>query len=123
MTEPQVQREERVYQQLAEARIRIESDIAYTADPTMKRIEADAAAIVALTIVSELLPAPVREQVQAIICLHEHVWNADEIPASVGITPRKPIGERLLHRFAFLLRNTEDRDRPPRTTYPIPPTP
>ncbi len=95
------QREERIRRHLIEARARIEEDLAETEDIFMKRIEADAATVVTLSIIKELLPSSVREHVQAIINLHEEVWSSDSAVAP-GITPRKPLGERLLQRFSFI---------------------
>lgn len=113
MLESAEQREERIKRHLAEARERIEEDIAGTEDIFMKRIEADAAAIVTLSIIKELLPDQVREQVQAIIDLHEEVWNTDSA-VTPGITPRKPLGERLLHRISLFMRTGEGRIMPVR---------
>lgn len=102
MTENKTQQEERIRQQLNDTRLYIEQDIANTDDITLKRIEVDAATVVTLSLVTELLPTSVQQQVKAIIELHEQVWNMDT-PAVTGITPRKPLGERLFHRFAFFL--------------------
>ena len=93
MTEPKAQQEERVRQKLNETRLYIEQDITNTEDITLKRIEIDAATVVTLSLVTELLPESVQQQVKAIINLHEQVWNMDT-PAVTGITPRKPLGER-----------------------------
>jgi hypothetical protein len=110
MSDARTQREERVCQHLAEARASIEQDILYTTDPTLKRIEADAAAIVTLNIVAELLPVSVQEHVRAIIKLHESTWNNDEVPGEYSATPRKPLGERLFNRIACRLRMPQEKD-------------
>jgi len=102
------QRQERIKQHLAEARGRIEEDIASTTDIMMKRIEADAAAVVTLSIINELLPEQVREHVQAIIDLHEDVWNTDG-PALHGVTPRKPLKERMLNKISIFMHATEEK--------------
>ena len=108
MTETARQRQERIGRHLAEARACIEDDIAGTEDFFMKLIEADAAAVATLSIIKELLPNQVREEVQAIIELHEQVWSMDgsSVP---GVTPRKPLRERLLSRIAIFMRIGEDR--------------
>lgn len=100
MAETQSQRLERISQHLDEARTSLEQDLAASSDVTLKRIEIDAATVVTLSLVSELLPEPIQKRVTEIISLHEQVWNMDT-PAVVGHTPRKPLGERLFHRFAF----------------------
>ncbi len=102
------QREERIRQHLAEARGRIEVDITETEDIFMKRIEADAAAVVTLSIIKELLPNQVQEHVQAIIDLHEEVWSRDDA-SMPGMTPRKPLGERLLHRISIFMHTGEGK--------------
>ena len=108
MSETREQREERIGRHLAEARERIEEDIAETEDILMKRIEADAAAVVTLSIIKELLPNQAREHVQAIIDLHEAVWSTDNVVAP-GITPRKPLSERLLNRISIFMRTGEGK--------------
>lgn len=100
MGETQLQRIERIRQHLDDARASLEQDLAVSNDVTLKRIEVDAATVVTLSLVSELLPEPIQKQVTDLISLHEQVWNMDA-PAVVGHTPRKPLGERLFHRFAF----------------------
>src|SRR5687768_6372008 len=89
-TESQQQREERVLQRLIQAREHIEQDIRATSDTMLQRIEVDAANVVTLTIITELLPIAIQQEVQAIIALHDSVWNSDTPPP--GITPRKPLG-------------------------------
>ncbi len=111
MRESAEQREERIKRHLAEARERIKEDIAGTEDMFMKRIEADAATVVTLSIVKELLPDQVREQVQAIIDLHEEVWNMDST-LTPGITPRKPPGARLFNRISLFMRTGEGKVMP-----------
>ena len=108
MPETIEQREERIRRHLVEVRARIEEDLAETEDTCMKRIEADAATVVTLSIIKELLPNQIREHVQAIIDSHEEVWSQDSVVAS-GMTPRKPLGERLLHRFSAFVRTGEGR--------------
>ncbi len=108
MSETAEQKEERIRRHLVEVRARIEADLAGTEDTFMQRIEADAATVVTLSIIKELLPNQVREHVQAIIDLHEEVWSLDSAVAP-GITPRKPLGERLLHRFSTFVRTGEGR--------------
>lgn len=110
MSDARTQREEHICQHLAEARASIEQDILFTTDPTLKRIEADAAAIVTLHIVAELLPVSIQEHVQAIIKLHESTWNSDEAPGEYSVTPRKPLGERLLTRIASRIRMQQEKD-------------
>lgn len=100
MAETQSQRIERIRQQLNDTRISLERDLAASSDITLKRIEVDAATCVTLTQVSELLPEPIQKEVTELLSLHEQVWNMDA-PAMVGHTPRKPLGERIFHRFAF----------------------
>ncbi|GCE24558.1 hypothetical protein KDA_00420 [Dictyobacter alpinus] len=100
MTETQAQQEQRIHQLLNDTRLYIEQDITTTHDINLKRIEIDAATVVTLSIVSEMLPESVQQQVKAIIDLHEQVWNMD-IPSTTGMTPRKPLGQRFFHRFAF----------------------
>lgn len=113
MSEPAEQRAERITQHLIEARGRIEEDIAGTEDIFMRRIEADVATVVTLSIIKELLPDQVREQVQAIIDLHEEVWNADSAGVP-GITPRKPLGSRLLDRISTFMHTGEGKPIPAR---------
>ncbi|GHO84808.1 hypothetical protein [Dictyobacter formicarum] len=100
MAETQSQRVKRISQHLDEARTSLEQDLAASNDVTLKRIEVDAATVVTLSLVSELLPEQIQKQVTEFISLHEQVWNTDA-PVVVGHTPRKPLGERLFHRFAF----------------------
>jgi hypothetical protein len=108
LSESQAQQEERVHHHLVEARKRIEQDIAETSDSTLRRIEVDAAAVVTLSLVSELLPQNIRLQVQGIIDLHETIWSLDTPPID-NATPRKPLGQRLIRRFAFFLRSADER--------------
>lgn len=108
MFETAEQRQQRVKKHLAEARKRIEEDITSTTDFTMKRIEADAAAVVTLSIIKELLPEQIREHVQAIIDVHEDVWKIDG-PVMHGITPRKPLRERLLNKISIFMHATEGK--------------
>ncbi|GCE06891.1 hypothetical protein [Dictyobacter aurantiacus] len=100
MVETQSQRLERIRRQLDDTRASLERDLAISSDVTLNRIEVDAATVVTLSLVSELLPESVQKQVEEVISLHEQVWNTDA-PAVVGQTPRKPLGERIFHRFAF----------------------
>jgi 2-iminoacetate synthase ThiH len=108
MSETAEQREERIRRHVLEVRTRIEEDLAGTEDMLMKRIEADAATVVTLSIIKELLPNHIREHVQAIIDVHEEVWNSDGAIAP-SMTPRKPLGERLLHKFSTFMRAGEGR--------------
>ncbi|GAC1357528.1 MAG: hypothetical protein NVS2B12_22970 [Ktedonobacteraceae bacterium] len=108
MLESVEQKQERVRRHLVEARARIEADISGTEDAIMQRIEADAATVVTLSIVKELLPEQIRAQVQAIIDIHEAVWTADN-PVLPGVTPRKPLGTRLLNRFSTFTRKAEEK--------------
>jgi hypothetical protein len=108
LSETQAQQEERVHHHLVEARKRIEQDIAETPDSMLRRIEVDAAAIVTLALVNELLPQNIQLQVQGIIDLHETIWNLDTLPTD-NATPRKPLGQRLIRRFTFFLRSAAER--------------
>lgn len=80
--------------------MRIEQDIAATSDHTLQRIEMDAATLVALSLVNELLPEHIQNTVQEIIRLHDTVWELDNPPTS-HTTPRKPLGRRLIERISF----------------------
>ena len=102
-SESQEQRETHVLQQLAQARAHIIEDIAATPDLSMKRIEAEAAIVVTLSIVNELLPEAVQEQVRAILSLHDQIWQLDTPPPG-GTTPRKPLGRGWLGRLPFFSR-------------------
>ncbi len=103
-----VEREERVRERLAQARVQIEQDIAAATDPTLRRIAADAATIAALSIVKELLSEEIQAQVEAIITLHDRAWQMDTIPEG-GTTPRKPLNERLFDKLLFFARAPEHR--------------
>jgi hypothetical protein len=100
VSETQAEKEERVYQHVTEAKKRIEQDIAETSEQALKRIEADAATLVTLALVSELLPEHIQSEVQDIITLHENIWNLDTPPHD-NTTPRKPLGRRLIERLTF----------------------
>ncbi|GCE21072.1 hypothetical protein [Dictyobacter kobayashii] len=108
MVETQSQQVGRISQQLDETKAYLEQDLAAATDITLKRIELDAATVVTLTLVSELLPEQIQKQVKELITLHEQVWNMD-MPPVAGTTPRKPLGERLFHRFAFFLHGSPNR--------------
>ncbi len=113
MSETQAEREERIHQHLAEVKQRIKQDIAATSDSTLRRIEVDAATMVTLSLVNELLPEHIQHQVQEIIDLHETIWNMDTAPTD-STTPRKPLGQSLIQRFApFLLSANEKKDALP----------
>ena len=99
--ETQAQKEARIYQHLMEAKKRIEQDIAETSDHSLKRIEADAATLVTLTLVNELLPEQIQREVRDIIQLHKNIWHLDTPPRD-HTTPRKPLGQRLIERLTFL---------------------
>jgi hypothetical protein len=90
------QKQESVYRCLERAVEVIEEDIKATPHVMMKRIEADAAIVVTLNIVSELLPAHVQEQVKKVITLHDEVWKMDTLSPGEG-TPRKPLVQGLQH--------------------------
>ena len=98
MSETQEQREERIYHHLVAAKKRIEQDIAETTDTAMKRIEIDAAMVVTLSLVNELLPENIQKEIQEIMHLHGTVWALDTPPTD-NTTPRKPLGQRLIERF------------------------
>ena len=98
MSETQEQREERIYHHLIDAKKRIEQDIAETSDTNMKRIEIDAAMVVTLALVIELLPEHIQNEIQEIIHLHGTVWALDAPPTD-STTPRKPLGKRLIERL------------------------
>jgi hypothetical protein len=93
-------KEERIRKRLEVVRDSVEQDIISTADITMKRLEVDAATVVTLSIIVELLPEKLQKHIGEIIRLHEEVWNRDFPPAG-GLTPRKPLGRRLLEKFNF----------------------
>jgi hypothetical protein len=98
MTETQEQQEERIRRHLIETQARIEQDVQATTDITMKRIEVDAATVVTLSLVAELLPTTLQEHVHSIINLHSEVWNMDTL-SLMHSTPRIPLGKRLIQRF------------------------
>ena len=102
--ESQDQREADVRRRLEEVRAQIEQDIASTSDSMLKRIELDAATVVTLSIVAELLPPQVREQVRELVDLHEEVWLTDTVPAD-GTTPRKPLRGRFFGMFSPFTRS------------------
>lgn len=110
MSETQAEREERIHHHLAEAKQRIEQDIAATSDSTLRRIEVDAATVVTLSLVNELLPERIQHQVQEIIDLHETIWNMDTSPTD-NTTPRKPLGQRLIRRFTSFLLSIDEKKR------------
>ena len=121
MAETQAQQIERILQHLVEVQTRTEQDIATTSDDMLKRIEVDAATIVTLSIVTELLPESIQRQVQYIINLHEKVWNADS-PSTASTTPRKPLGQRLIRRLVSFTRATEEKSSDtPKTPSLVPP--
>lgn len=78
---------------------RMEQVIDSPVEIVTKRIEADAATIAVLAVVSELLPEQIQMQVRTIVTLHEKTWNID-MPAVEGETPRKPLSEELIDTFA-----------------------
>jgi hypothetical protein len=124
MAETQTQRVERILQHLIEVHAHAEHDVTATTDEMLKRIEVDAATIVALSLIAELLPEPIQDQIQCIINLHEKVWNADT-PPSPRVTPRKPLGERLIRRLAssFTWASEEKSTTRPKTPSLTPPPP
>jgi hypothetical protein len=79
---------------------RMEQVIDSPVEIVTKRIEADAATIAVLAVVSELLPEQIQMQVRTIVTLHEKTWNID-MPAVEGETPRKPLSEDLIDTIAF----------------------
>ena len=93
-------KEERIYKHLEVIRDSVKQGIMSTGDIIMKRLEVDAATVVALSIVVELLPERLQEYVREIIRLHEEVWNKD-LPAEEGLTPRTPLNRRLFEKFNF----------------------
>lgn len=97
-------KEERIRKHLEAVRDRVEQDVVSTADITMKRLEVDAATVVALSIVAELMSEGLQEQIRELIRLHEEVWNRD-LPSTENLTPRKPLGRRLFEKFCFLDRS------------------
>ncbi len=96
------QKEERIYQHLTEARVRIEQDMHAISDVNLKRIAADAALSATLAIIMELLPARIRAHVQAICDLHEEAWCMNT--SSERTTPRKLLGRYLRNKISSFTR-------------------
>lgn len=107
-TESQEQREARILQQLARARAHITQDVAATPDISMKRIEAEAALVVTLSLVNELLPESIQKEVSGILNLHDRIWQLDSPPPDCS-TPRKPPGKGWLGRLPFFARSSHSR--------------
>jgi len=94
------QKQEDVRKHLEGVIKRMEQVIDSPVEIVTKRIEADAATIAVLAVVSELLPEQIQMQVRTIVTLHEKTWNID-MPAVEGETPRKPLSEDLIDTIAY----------------------
>jgi hypothetical protein len=74
---------------------RMEQIIDSPLDVALKRIDADAATIAVLAVISELLPEQIQKQIRTIVALHEKTWKI-ELPAGGGETQQKPLAEELM---------------------------
>ena len=98
--ETQEQKQDRIHKHLDTMIARMQQVTDAPTDVMLKRIEVDAAAIAALTVISELLPEPLQQQVRTIVALHEETWNIN-MPVDEGETPRKPLTAELLEQVAL----------------------
>src|SRR5205823_14708218 len=94
------QKQEDVRKHLEGVIKRMEQVIDSPVEIVTKRIEADAATIAVLAVVSELLPEQIQMQVRTIVTLQEKTWNID-MPAVEGETPRKPLSAAQSHETAY----------------------